>query len=505
VTADALIVGSGHNGLAAAITLARAGRRVLVLESAPKPGGAVATDELTLPGFAHDTYSSVHPAAAASPVFARMPLERHGLRWVHPRACYAHPLADGRGAALYRDLDSTATSLEHLAAGSGEAWDRFASPYVQRFEALRHTFLGAFPPLAGAARLALGLRPGRLLELARLSLMPAQALAGELFADPGARAWLYGSAMHGDVAITAAGSSVTGVYLNLLGHGAGWPSPEGGAGRLTEALVSHLGELGGVVRTGAEVVQIAARRGRVRGVRLADGEALSGGVVIADVMPSALASLARAALPRVYADALWRYRPGPATLKIDWALAGPIPWTYRAARHAGTVHVGGDERELLAAGFSDGHPPERPFMLLGQQSIADPSRAPAGQHTAWAYTHGPQTIDWPAVRERHVERMEAQIERFAPGFRDLILGRHVLSPGDFQRRNANLIGGDVGGGSYSLEQLLFRPVARLIPYRTPVRGLYIASAATFPGGGVHGVAGHAAARLALARAGIIRR
>ena len=501
MTADALIVGSGHNGLAAAITLARAGWRVTVLEAAPVPGGAVATEELTLAGFAHDVYSAVHPAAAASPVFEQMPLERHGLRWVQPTACYAHPLSDGRGASLYRDLQRTAASLERLHPGTGEAWGRFALPYVRRFGALRRLFLGAFPPLAGAARL----RPRALLELARVSLMPAQALAGELFADPGARAWLYGSAMHGDVPVTAAGSAIVGVYLNLLGHGAGWPSPEGGAGRLTAALVSYLRELGGELRTGAEVDQISARRGRVTGVRLGDGEGVPARVVIADVLPDALASLAGTALPGDYAAALRRYRPGPATLKLDWALDGPIPWSYDEARAAGTVHVGGDEPELLRAGFADGQLPGRPFVLLGQQSIADPTRAPAGRHTAWAYAHGPQALDWDAARDRHVERIEAQIERFAPGFRDLILARHVLSPADFQRRNANLIGGDVGGGSYGLDQLVLRPVPRLIPYRTPVGGLYIASAASFPGGGVHGVAGHAAARLALARARAVPR
>ena len=511
MSADALIVGSGHNGLAAAITLARAGWRVTVLEAATAPGGAVATEELTLPGFAHDVYSAVHPAAAASPVFERMPLEHHGLRWVHPEACYAHPLADGRGAALYRDLSRTADSLERLAPGAGEAWGRFAQPYVSRFAALRRVFLGGFPPIVAAARLATRMRPRSLVELARVSLMPAQALATELTGDPGARAWLYGSAMHGDVPVTAPGSAIVGVYLNLLGHGSGWPSPEGGAGRLTAALVSYLRELGGELRTRAEVVEIDARRGRVTGVRLAGGEGVAGRVVIADVLPGALASLAGSSLGDRYTRALRRYRLGPATFKLDWALDGPIPWTCEEARAAGTVHVGGDESELLDAGSVGGRPAERPFVLVGQQTIADPTRAPAGRHTAWGYSHGPQTLDWEAEHDRQVQRIEAQVERFAPGFRDRILARHALSPADFQRRNPNLVGGDVGGGSYALDQLLLRPVPRLFPYRTPVAGLYIASAAAFPGGGVHGVAGHAAAQLALigarfvdARAGVSR-
>jgi phytoene dehydrogenase-like protein len=497
MSAEALVIGSGPNGLAAAIELARAGWRVLVLEASSVAGGAVASEELTLPGFVHDPYSSVYPAAAASPVFARMPLDRHGLTWVHPSACYAHPLDQGRGAALYRDLERTSESLERLTPGAGESWRRFASPYLKRFHALRDTLLGSFPPLRGAVALSVGLRPRGLLELGRLSLMPAQALASELFACSGPRAWLYGSSLHGDVPLTGAGSAVIGLFLNFLGHSVGWPSPEGGAGRLAAALVSYLEHLGGSVLTGARVDEIFARRTRVAGVRLAGGERIAARVVIADVMPAALAALAAGALPASYAEALRRYRTGQATLKVDWALSGPIPWSYDEARHAGTVHVGGSEDQLLASTALPAGLPERPFMLLGQQSIADRTRAPEGGHTAWAYTRGPQALDWSAECDRHVERMEAQIERFAPGFRGLILARHVLSPGQLQRRNANLIGGDVGGGSYSLEQLLFRPVPRLVPYRTPIRGLYIASAATFPGGSVHGVPGHAAARLAI--------
>jgi len=497
VNPDAIVIGSGPNGLAAAITLAQAGRQVLVLEAAPRPGGAVATEELTLPGFHHDTYSAVYPAAAASPVFERMPLRDHGLRWVHPRACYAHPLPDGRGAALYRDLDRTVESLERVAPGQGERWAGFAAPFIEHFDALRRTMLAGFPPMLGPARLFAGLGPRAMLEFARLLLMPAQALGAELFTDAGARAWLYGSAMHGDVPPAGSGSAIAAAYLNLLGHGVGWPSPEGGAGRLTDALVAYLHSLGGAIQPGAEVVEIAAKRGRVLGVGLADGDRLAGRTVIATLMPGALARLAGRVLPPGYLSALCRYRSGPATLKVDWALDGPIPWSAPEALGAGTVHLGGTAAEVLETTAMTTRLPERPFMLLGQQSIADRSRAPAGKHTAWAYTHGPQAIDWSAERDGHVERMEAQIERFAPGFRDRILARHVLDPADLQQRNANLIGGDVGGGSYALDQVIFRPVPALSPYRTPVRGLYLGSAATFPGGAVHGVPGHAAARLAL--------
>ena len=501
---DALVVGSGPNGLAAAITLEQTGRQVLVLEAAERPGGAVATEELTLPGFRHDTFSSVFPAGAASPVFARMPLQRHGLRWIHPAACLAHPLPDGSAVALYRDLDRTVASLDRGHPGDGERWRAFAAPLMAHFDALRETMLGGFPPVRGAMRLTAGLGPRGILNFTRLLAMSAESLGDDLFQGEGTRGWLYGSAMHSDVPPTDRGSAIAAAYMNLLGHGVGWPSPEGGAGMLAQALVSYLRELGGEVRTGASVKRVATERGRVVGVELQDGERLAANLVIADVMPQALATLADDALPARYARALRRYKYGPATLKIDWALDGEIPWTAPEAREAGTVHVGGSAAEVLQSTATHTGLPERPLMLLGQQSIADPSRAPTGQHTAWAYTHGPHSVDWEAESDRHVERMEAQIERFAPGFRERILARHVLGPADLQRRNANLVGGDVGGGSYSLEQVVFRPVRSLAPYRTPVRGLYIGSAATFPGGAVHGVPGHAAARLALAEARLAR-
>ena len=489
---DAVVVGSGPNGLAAAITLAEAGMPVTVLEANAAPGGAVATEELTLPGFRHDVFSAVYPAAAASPVFARWPLERHGLAWVHPRRCYAHPLPDGRAAALSRDLDETVASLDALVPGDGAAWRAFATPYLDRFGAWRDTMMHGFPPVAGPARLLAALGPHGMLAWARLLLTPAEAFAARLFAGDGARAWLYGSAMHGDVPPGGAGSAIAAVHLNLMGHAVGWPSPRGGAAALTDALLGHLAALGGRVVCGARVTAIRVERGRVAGVEVGGGDPVGAGIVIADVTPRALLALAGDALPAGYAGELRDYRYGSATLKVDWALSGPVPWTAPEAREAGTVHVGGGAQETLDALAPTGLA-ERPFLLFGQQSLADPTRAPAGRHTAWAYTHGPADADW----DGYVERVEAQVERFAPGFRDLILARHVLFPADLERRNANLVHGDVGAGSYALDQLVFRPVARLSPYRTPVRGLYLGSAATFPGGSVHGVPGHAAARTAL--------
>ena len=536
---DALVVGSGPNGLSAAITLAEAGRSVLVLEAQSCPGGAVRTEELTLPGFHHDVFSAVHPGGAASPAFAAMGLERHGLRWVQPRYGLAHPLPDGRAAVLARDVAETAASLDGLHPGDGARWRDFATPFLEHYGALRRTVLGGFPPLRGATELLARLGPRSTLRFARLALTSSTALAGRLFAGGDARAWLHGSALHADVPLDVRGSAVGAVHLSLLGHAVGWPSPEGGAGRLTDALVARLAELGGEVRCGARVARVLVRGGRAAGVELAGGERLVAPLVVADVAPRGLLALADGALPRRYAAALGRYRHGPATVKVDWALSGPIPWAAPAARAAGTVHVGGGEPDLLAADVAARTGwPERPFLILGQQSIADPTRAPAGSHTAWAYTHGrgdapgptraavaagtpsahgrgdppgptraAVAADTPSAHSRGdprwadiAERIEAQVERFAPGFRALILARHVLGPGELEARDANLVGGDVGGGSYVGGQVVFRPVRAISPYRTPIRGLYLGSAATYPGGGVHGVSGRAAARLALADA-----
>lgn len=494
----ALVVGSGPNGLAAAITLARAGVEVTVLEASDRAGGAVATEELTLPGFHHDVFSAVYPATVASPVFAAWPLERHGLRWTHPRYCYAHPVGDGRAVALARDVEETAASLDALHPGDGDAWRAFVRPYLDHFGAWRDVMLAPFPPVRGALRTLAAHRLKGTLDWGKLVLMPAEALADRLFAHEGAKAWLYGSAMHGDVPPQGPGSAVAAAHLNVMGHHAGWPSPEGGAGRLAGAMLAYLESLGGRVRTGAPVTRVQVEHGRAAGVEIAGEERLAAPIVIGDLTPDGLLRLAGHALDARYAGHLRAYRPGPATLKVDWALDGPIPWTAPEARAAGTVHVGGVASEVLEALSPTGsglH--ERPFMLLGQQSVADPTRAPAGKHTAWAYTHGPREADWAGEQDRHVERMEAQVERFAPGFRDLILGRHVLGPADLERHDANLVGGDVGAGSYELDQVVFRPVPSLSPYRTPIRGLYLGSAATYPGGAVHGVPGRAAARIAL--------
>jgi phytoene dehydrogenase-like protein len=498
---DALVIGAGPNGLSAAIRLARAGRDVLVLEAQPRAGGGVVSDELTLPGFVSDTYSAVHPAAAASPVFGRLPLADHGLAWVHPEYAMAHPLPDGRAGLLHRDLARTAANLDDLHPGDGRAWAAWATPYLERFEALRHTLLAGFPPLVGGARLAAGLKLTGTLEFARLLLTSAEQLASELFEGEHARAWLYGSVLHGDVPAEESGSAIAGAYLQLLGHAVGWPSPRGGAGQLTAALVGYLRSLGGEIRTDARVDRIVSARGRLAGVVTADGSRMRTPIVIADTSPHRLLALVGDAMPSAYRQRLSRFRYGPRTVKVDWALDGPTPWTAPGVDAAGTVHVGGEAAAVTAQtrAVRRGEVPERPFLLFGQQSVADPTRAPAGKHTAWAYTRVPSSVAGEAAVLAHAERMTAQVERFAPGFRDRILARHVQGPELLEAGNVNLVGGDVGGGTYRLDQTVFRPLPALVPYATPIRGLWLGSASAFPGGAVHGVPGWAAASYALAR------
>lgn len=497
-TYEAVVVGAGPNGLSAAIRLAESGLSTLLIEAEDRIGGAVKTDELTLPGFLHDTFSSVYPAAAASPVFARMPLKKHGLRFAHPNVAMAHVLDEGRGASLYKDLDRTADSLNELHQGDGEGWREFITPYLDNWGNLSRAMLDGFPPVWGGLRAALGLGFTGSLEAARMILQPAAATADELFSGDGSKAWLYGSALHGDVAPGAAGSTVFGFYLNLLGHVAGWPVAEGGSGRLSGALAGYFEELGGEIRTSSPVERVVVGNGRVRGVVVGEEE-IRTSLALCDVSPKGLLSMAGTILPDSYKKKMARYRYGPGSLKIDWALSGPVPWDYEEARGAGTLHIGGGTQEL-GEGISQeklGYLPEKPFMLAAQPSVPDPTRAPEGKHTLWAYTHVPHGIDWDSKTEDHVERMEDQVERFAPGFRDRILKRHVMTPPNLENRNRNLIGGDVNDGSQAPDQLFFRPLPSLSPYRTPIRGLYIGSAATFPGGAVHGVPGDAAARAAL--------
>jgi phytoene dehydrogenase-like protein len=465
---DAVVVGSGPNGLAAAILLAQAGLRTEVREAAPAAGGGLRSDALTLPGFIHDVCAAVLPFAVASPCFRTLPLHDFGLDWVQPPAALAHPLDDGTAAMLERSLDATAAGLG-LGGGS---WRGLLAPFVEAWDRLADDVLA--PPLHV---------PRHPLLLARFglrALQPATLLARDL-RGTAARALLAGCAAHSFLPLQALGTGAFGLLLAAAGHAVGWPIVRGGSQRLADALAGYFRSLGGEIRTDAALRQLD----EVRSARL----------VMLDVGPHQVARIAGDRLPTGYRRALQRYRYGAAAFKLDWALDGPVPWTAPECARAATVHLGGTLEEIAAAeaAAARGEVHERPFVLFVQPTLCDPSRAPPGRHTAWAYCHVPNgcTLDV-------TDRIERQVERFAPGFQERILARSVMPPAELERRNANLVGGDISGGATDLRQVFARPVARVSPYRTPIRGVYICSASTPPGGGVHGMGGYHAARAALA-------
>lgn len=465
---DAVVVGAGPNGLAAAIELARAGRRVLVLEAAATAGGGARTAALTLPGFAHDVCSAVHPLGIASPYFRRLPLAAHGLAWLQPPAALAHPFDDGSAALLLPSLADTARGLGR----DGAAYRALLGPFVRRWPALFAEVLG---PLLR--------RPRHPLLLARFglrALWPAAPLARRLFRGEPARALFAGMAAHATLPLDRPPGAAVGLVLAIAGHGAGWPVARGGSGAIAAALASYLRALGGEVATGRPVASL--------------DELPPARTVLLDLTPRQVLGLAGDRLPAGYRAQLARYRYGLGTFKLDWALAGPIPWRASACALAGTVHLGGTLAELEASRRAEwqGRPAERPFVILGQPTLVDPSRAPAGKHIAWAYCHLPN-----GSPEDMTARIEAQVERFAPGFRRRIMARHAMGPAALERHDANLVGGDLNGGEETLRQVLFRPAVRADPYRTPLPGVFLCSAATPPGGGVHGMAGYHAARAAL--------
>ena len=464
---DALVVGSGPNGLAAAVVLAEAGLRVLVRERAAVIGGGARTLPLTLPGFLHDPCSAIHPLAVASPLFRRLPLAAHGLDWIESPAAVAHPFDDGTAALLLRSTRETGAGL----GVDGAAWARLLGPLADRFEPLLGELLG---PVIHRPR-----RPILLARFGLRALLPAAALARAAFRGPRARALFAGLAAHAGVPLEAPGSAAFGLVLGAAGHAVGWPFPAGGAGRIAGALAGHLSALGGRIEAGAEVRALEDPAARA---------------ILLDLAPRAALEVAGDRLPPRYARRLSAFRPGPGAFKLDWALDGPIPWRARECALAATVHLGGTLEEIAAAeaAVAGGAAPTRPFVLLAQHTLFDPSRAPPGRHTAWAYAHVPTGFAGDATRE-----IEAQIERFAPGFRERILARAVRGPIELERENPNLVGGDVGGGANRLGQLLFRPAPARVPWRTPARGLYLCSASTAPGGGVHGMCGLHAARTAL--------
>jgi phytoene dehydrogenase-like protein len=464
---DAVVVGAGPNGLAAAIALLQAGRSVRVLEASPTVGGGARTEPLTLPGHRHDTCSAIHPLAIASPFLRRLPLERHGLRFLHPDIPLAHPLDGGRAAVLHRSVDQTVAGLGR----DGRAYGRLIAPLAARWEGLTDDLLGLPWPL-----------PRHPLAAARFGIhgvRSARGLAEARFAGEHARALFAGSAAHSMLALTRPPSAGFGLLLQVLGHGPGWPAAAGGSQAITGAMASLVRELGGVIET-------------ERPVETTSG--LSARAVLLDLTPRQILRVAGGELPRRYARALRRYRYGPGVFKLDYALSEPVPWAAPACRTAGTVHVGGTLPEVAAAedAVARGRHAERPFVLVAQQSLFDPTRAPAGRHTLWAYCHVPNgsTVDMTAAIER-------QIERFAPGFREVVAARTSMNTRELEAHNRNFVGGDINGGSADLRQLWARPALRLAPWSTPNPRLFVCSAATPPGGGVHGMCGFHAARAAL--------
>lgn len=468
---DAVVVGAGPNGLAAAVELAQRGFEVCVLEAAATVGGGTRSAELTLPGFLHDECSAIHPLGILSPFFRRLPLAAHGLEWLRFPASVGHPLDDGPALLITRSLEATAERLGPDAA----RWRRLLAPFLERPHELLAELLG---PLHWRVR-----HPLLLARFGLAGLQPAARLAAR-FEGPGARALFAGCAAHAVLPLESYATAAVGLIFALTGHVEDWPCARGGSGAIARALASLLLELGGKLELGRPVRTLrdlpAAR------------------AVLFDLSPRPLAAIAGDELPRAYVRRLAAYRYGPGTFKLDWALAGPIPWRAAGLADASTVHVGGTLEEIAAAERDAwvGRSCARPYLILCQQSRVDPSRAPAGKHTGYAYCHVPH-----GSTEDMTARIEAQVERFAPGFRDLVLARHVTRPADFEAKNPNYVGGAVTGGAADLRQLFTRPVARLDPYSTPNPRLFLCSASTPPGGGVHGMCGYHAARSVARRLG----
>ncbi|RKN05693.1 phytoene desaturase family protein [Streptomyces radicis] len=500
---DAVVIGAGPNGLTAANVLADAGWRVLVLEAEDEPGGAVRSDRGVHPDYVHDLFSAFYPLAVASPALRALDLERWGVTWSHAPAVLAHPTPEGRCAVLHRDQERTAMSLEGFAPGDGEAYLRLLARWDRLDPGLLGALLGPFPPVRRLAALLPGLRAAGGLRLLRMLTLPARRLGEEEFAGDGAPLLLTGCGLHADFLPESAGSGLFGWLLVMLGQRHGWPVPVGGAAALTDALVRRLADRGGELRCSAPVSRIVVREGRCLGVTTADGEPIRAGrAVLADVPAPALYGglVGWEHLPdRLRAD-VRRFQWDHPTLKVDWALTRPIPWASPQAGAAGTVHLADsvDHLTRYAADLVTGTPPERPCVVLGQMTTSDPSRSPEGTESAWAYTHLPRGNAAPAPPEALADRLEAEVERYAPGFRDAIAARRIMAPGDLERHNRSLHGGAVNGGTAAVhQQLIFRPVPGTGRPATPVAGLYLASSSAHPGGGVHGACGANAARAAL--------
>jgi len=466
-TLDAVVVGAGPNGLAAALTLARAGLTVEVYEGADSPGGGCRTEEMTLPGFHHDVCSTVHPLLSTSPFFRSVDLEARGVRLCKPRVAFAHPLDGGRAAAVVESLDETAESL----GVDAKRYRRILAPLVRDSEVILPTLLAPMRSVPS--------HPVAMARFGLQGLLPADLLARR-FATEEARAMLGGAAAHSMRPLSAPITGAFGLMFSMLAHTTGWPVVEGGSARVVEALVGELESFGARVVTGRWMTSMH--------------ELPSAKAVLLDVSPRQLLDLAAHRLPMSYRKTLERFRYGPGVCKVDWALDGPVPWEAPACRDAGTVHVGGSFEEVAhsESDVNAGRHPERPYCLVVQPCVVDQTRSPEGRHTLWAYCHVPSGSDVDMTK-----RIESQIERFAPGFRDLVLARITTNAPETERHNPNYVGGDINGGAATLRQTIFRPSVSWNPYRTALAGVYLCSASTPPGGGVHGMCGYAAARAVL--------
>lgn len=466
---DAIVIGSGPNGLAAAITLARAGRSTLVIEAEETIGGGMRSSELTLPGYTHDICSAIHPLGVSSPFFRTLPLAEHGLEWIYPPAPLAHPFDDGTAALLNRSIDETGETL----GIDSRAYKKLMQPLTDDWEKLSVELLA--PPHVFRHPIAMA-------RFGQRAIRSAVGLARSLFKGERAQGLFAGLAAHSILPLERMMTASFGLVLGAAGHAIGWPLPRGGSQQIAYAMASYLKSLGGEVITSR----------RVRSMK----DLPRHRAALFDVTPRQLLKIAGDLFSGRYRRSLERYRYGPGSFKIDLALDGPIPWKAKECVRAATVHLGATIAEISASESAvwKGQHSERPYVLVAQQSLFDETRAPAGKHTAWAYCHVPNGSEFDMT-----ERIEAQIERFAPGFRDLITGRSVMGPMRFEQHNANYIGGDIGGGANDLRQLFARPALRLNPYATPARGVYICSSSTPPGGGVHGMCGYYAALAALRR------
>ena len=464
---DAIVVGSGPNGLAAGIVLARAGCSVVIYEAANQIGGGMRSAELTLPGFTHDICSTIHALGSASPFFRSVPLAQFKLEWITPPAPLAHPFDDGKAAVLERSTEQTGLTLGRDA----DAYRKIMDPFVRNSKILFEDILGP---------LRLPHHPFNLARFGFYGMRSARSFASHFFKEEQARALFAGLSAHAIMPLEKPVTASFGLILGMLGHTAGWPVARGGSQNLANALASYFQLLGGKIITGSPVTSLE---------KLPSARA-----ILCDVTPRQFIGLAANQLPAGYKRALERYRYGPGVFKMDWALRAPVPWKAAECARAGTVHLGGKMAEIAGAERDvwEGRHPSRPFVLVTQPTLFDKTRAPENHHTAWAYCHVPNgsTMDMS-------EQIESQIERFAPGFRDIILARSVMPPRLLEHHNANYIGGDINGGVQDLRQLFFRPALQWNPYATPVKGLYLCSSSTPPGGGVHGMCGYHAARTAL--------